>query len=128
MTSKMDQLIGALAGALRDFDAGNGPMPREEIADALALADAVDEEHRATVRELRANVEAAKGAAEHEAERRGWERGYEWNARERDQMRRERNDAVDDATRVRRGARCLRERCRRLEARVRKAEEAAKHD
>ena len=38
-------------------------MPREEIADALALADAADEEHRAQVRALRADVEAGRRPA-----------------------------------------------------------------
>lgn len=121
----INQLIDALAGALRDHDAGLGSMPREEIADALALADAADEEHRAQVRALRADVEAAKGQAHNDAEARGWERGYDYNARERDKMRRERDDAQADAAKVRRGARCLRERCRRLEARAKMAEEAA---
>lgn len=132
MASKIDQLISALAGALRDFDAGNGSMPREEIADALALANAADDEHRAQMRALRADVEAAKGQAEHEAEHRGWLRGNDWNARERDnairlrdEMCGERDEARADAERVRRGARCLRERCRRLESRARGAEERA---
>lgn len=121
MASKIDQLIGALAGALRDFDAGLGSMPREELADVLALAGAADEEHRAAIRKLSADAEAA----EHEAEQRGWEHGHEWHARERDQMQRERDDALADAAKVRRGARCLRERCRRLESLARGAEERA---
>lgn len=121
MPSKINQLIDALAGALRDFDAGLGSMPREEIADALALADAADEEHRAQVRELRADVEAAQGQAEHD-EHRGWLKGYEHNGVERRQMCDERNDARADGERVRRGARCLRERCRRLESRARGVE------
>ena len=133
MATKIDQLISALAGALRDHDAGNGPMPREEIADALAMAEAADDEHRTQVQSLRADVEAAAGQAEHDAEHRGWLRGNDWNARERDEARLqrdemcgERDEARADAERVRRGARCLRERCRRLEARAKMAEEAHK--
>ena len=131
--SAIDQLIALLDGALRDHDAGNGPMPHSRLTEALALADAADDEHRAQMRELRADVEAAKRQAEHDAEHRGWLRGNDWNARERDKAIRlrdemcdERNDAVADAERVRRGARCLRERCRRLEARARMAEETYK--
>ena len=125
MASKIDQLISALAGALRDHDAGNGPMPREEIADALALAEAAKDEHRTQMRCARVNAEDCTAQAESEAEHRGWLRGYEHNGVERRQMCDERNEARADAERVRRGARCLRERCRRLESRARAAEERA---
>ena len=90
MASNIDQLIALLDGALRDHDAGNGPMPHSRLTEALALAEAADDEHRAQVRELRTDVEAAKGQAEHDAEHRGWLRGYEWNGAERNKMRDER--------------------------------------
>ena len=101
-------------------------MPRERLAEALALAEAADDEHRAQVRCARANAEDCIAQAEIDAEHRGWLRGYEHNGVERRQMCDERNDARADAERVRRGARCLRERCRRLEARAKMAEEAHK--
>lgn len=88
----IDRLIRALSEALTD--------PTEEaVARCLGMARAM--------------------RAEHEAEGRGWLQGYRVATNERDQLRRERDDAQADAERVRRGARCLRERCRRIEARAR---------
>ena len=102
--SKIDQLISALAGALRDHDAGNGPIPREEIADALAMAEAAAAEAKEDVEEVYRRGEA-QGRADHAA----------LTSAEVGHLRLR----LAAAERVRRGARCLRERCRRLEALVR---------
>ena len=107
---KIDQLIGALAGALRDHDAGNGPMPREEIADALALAGLAAAEAKEDIEEVYRRGEA-QGRADHAA----------LTAAEVGHLRLR----LAAAERVRRGARCLRERCRRLESRARGAEQRA---
>ena len=110
MATKIDQLISALAGALRDHDAGLGPMPREELTDALRLAHAAMAEAKDDIEEVYRRGEA-QGRADHAALT-GAEMGHL-------RLR------LANAERVRIGARCLRERCRRLEARVRDEKERA---
>ena len=107
MATKIDQLISALAGALRDHDAGLGPMPREELTDALRLAHAAMAEAKDDIEEVYRRGEA-QGRADHAALT--------------DAEMRHLRLRLAAAERVRIGARCLRERCRRLEARARAAE------
>ena len=108
--SKIDQLISALGCALRDHDRGL-PMPREEIADALAMAEAAAAEAKEDIEEVYRRGEA-QGRADHAA----------LTAAEVGHLRLR----LAAAERVRRGAKCLRERCKRLEARARMAEQAYK--
>ena len=110
MATSIEQLISALAMALRDYDAGLGPMPREELADALRLAEAAKAEAKEDVEEVYRRGER-QGRADHAALT-GAEMGHL-------RLR------LADAERVRRGARCLRERCRRLEAKARNERERA---
>ena len=110
MASSIEQLISALAMALRDYDAGLGPMPREELADALRLAEAAKAEAKEDIEEVYRRGES-QGRADHAA----------LTGAEMVHLRLR----LADAERVRRGARCLRERCRRLASRARGAEERA---